>query len=883
MAPAVACALHLALAAAAPLVLAADTAAAPDIDDPPQPIVPGPQYDAGFLHRLLFGAGYRDLWTTPVALPVLDVASVGGGLQATGTGGGEQTEQLRFKGADGRPYTLRALDKDPTAAIPDELETGIVRDLVRDQTSSQFPTVSPLAAVVLDSLGLLHDRPRLVVLPDHERLGRWRNTFAGRAGVFIEYPDAGDDQPGFAGADEVLDTRRLVTLLRSDPRVRIDAHALLAARLVDLWLGDWDRHEGQWRWADVGPGRPPAYVPVAEDRDQALSRYDGWALRLVGKAVAPQLTVFDRNYPSIHAATWNARRVDRRLLTGLGRDEFATVSATVQGRLTDEVIEAALAALPREHLEIRGPWLEETLRHRRDRLADYSLAFYRHLAKEVDVHLHDVGEEVVIHRHRDGDVTVTARAPLLPAWADTLSPEPAGSVGSAGSAAPDTAEVYRRRFHAVETEEIRIYLEGGDDRVLVTGPDVGPIAIRLVSSTGHDRVNARNEQRDVVVYDVPFAGSLVEAERVRVRSVPHPSPVDGPPPRDWGTSGSWKVGLAVAPSTGLLLGLARERRDFGFQHRPYERMLRADARFAAGRGRWAGSVLLHSPRESSLSSSRLTFAASGLERLNFFGFGNAVPAPPELAHAEIDHEQYSLALGYTRVTGGGFDVTMEVRSRLARTEVPGAGAVAAAAANGAGAAALADADGTGNFGEVSLAVGVDLDRRDRRRHATAGYQAQAHAAWAPPIWDVAGDGYTSARGRLSGFWTPWRPATVAVRLAGTRVWGAYPFFAAAYLGGPESLAGYPRERFAGDTAVDGAVQLRLRLLRRKILVPSQLGLVVGVAAGRVAVDGHSPGDWHPSWQAGIWIAPLDLLHTVSLTVAGSDEDTYVHLGSGFPF
>ena len=26
----------------------------------------GPEYDAGFVHRFLFGSHYRDLWTTPI-------------------------------------------------------------------------------------------------------------------------------------------------------------------------------------------------------------------------------------------------------------------------------------------------------------------------------------------------------------------------------------------------------------------------------------------------------------------------------------------------------------------------------------------------------------------------------------------------------------------------------------------------------------------------------------------------------------------------------------------------------------------------------------------------------------------------------------------------
>jgi len=36
------------------------------------------RYDAGGLHRWLLGSEYRDLWTTPLAVEVLDLATFGG-------------------------------------------------------------------------------------------------------------------------------------------------------------------------------------------------------------------------------------------------------------------------------------------------------------------------------------------------------------------------------------------------------------------------------------------------------------------------------------------------------------------------------------------------------------------------------------------------------------------------------------------------------------------------------------------------------------------------------------------------------------------------------------------------------------------------------------
>lgn len=46
--------------------------------------------------------------------------------------------------------------------------------------------------------------------------------------------------------------------------------------MLDAWLGDWDRHAGQWTWAQVpAPGAPAGrfrYQPVPKDRDMVFYR-----------------------------------------------------------------------------------------------------------------------------------------------------------------------------------------------------------------------------------------------------------------------------------------------------------------------------------------------------------------------------------------------------------------------------------------------------------------------------------------------------------------------------------------------------------------------------------------------------------------------------------
>jgi hypothetical protein len=85
-------------------------------------VVAGERYRKGGIHRCLLGAEYRNLWTTPVSLEVLDLSRYAGGLKVTRLLGHGQTKALAFTGADGQSYTFRPVIKDP-GLLPEELRT----------------------------------------------------------------------------------------------------------------------------------------------------------------------------------------------------------------------------------------------------------------------------------------------------------------------------------------------------------------------------------------------------------------------------------------------------------------------------------------------------------------------------------------------------------------------------------------------------------------------------------------------------------------------------------------------------------------------------------------------------------------------------------------
>jgi hypothetical protein len=401
-------------------------------------VAPGPQYAASPLRRFFFGRSYRDLWTTPARYPVLRLD----GMAPTRASSGRQTRSLRLRGTDGVEYVFRSIDKDLTPGTPWNSGGSLRQRLRQDQTRAQLPGSSVVAGALLRAAGVAGEAPRLVVMPRDPRLGRFAAPFGGMLGTIEPRPEAGWRGAG-APAERVLDTDELLEAIDSSGAAPVDARAYLRARLMDVYLGDWDRHEGQLRWALVPRAGGPAWVPVPRDRDYAFVSYDGAvaaAARLFG---VTGVVRFGPEYPRLAPLIRNGDRLDRRMLAELPRAAWDSVVVDLRLRLTDRVIRDAVALLPREHRAMRGSWLEASLRSRRDGLDRVASAYYRRMSREVEVPLLAAPERIEARRRRDGSLELQVRA--------------------------DGRLRYRRVFRAGDTQRVRL-APGPGDRATATGP-----------------------------------------------------------------------------------------------------------------------------------------------------------------------------------------------------------------------------------------------------------------------------------------------------------------------------------------------------------------------------------------------------------------------------
>ena len=378
-------------------------------------------------------------------------------------------------------------------------------------------------------------------------------------GIIEERPDESDSElASFAGASNVVGTDRLLERIEEDLEL-LDSRAFLAARLMDVFLGDFDRHEDQWRWSRFGDRREDSWKPIPRDRDQAFVRMDGLLLSLA-RGFYPQFVKFEGDYGRVLGLAWQARRLDRRLLSDLEWPTWDSVATALQEQITDSVLDAAVERLPDEYGPSDTPVLRRRLASRRDQLRDGARSMYDLSAGEVDIYTTDASEVANVERLPDGDLLVVVTAPETPAG---------------------PLEIFRRRFHRTETKEIRLFLRGGADSVRVVGERRG-IGVRVVGGRGRDRFV--DEAGGAHFYDVGDNSVFV---RGRGTSVDHrdfeiPLRTASPFNRDWGRRYSFPPRIRFSPDIGLLFGATVQRHDFGFRKLPWSSVASLTAGWATG-------------------------------------------------------------------------------------------------------------------------------------------------------------------------------------------------------------------------------------------------------------------------------------------------------------
>ncbi|MEM9822161.1 MAG: BamA/TamA family outer membrane protein, partial [Bacteroidota bacterium] len=830
----------------------------------------------GFIHHTLLGKHYREVYLPDYKFPVLDLATFKGGMTPIKRGGGNQTNSLRLANPDGQQYVMRSMTKDASRFIPYPFNkiTG-TQAFVEDN----FLSTHPFAAIVLpplaDVANIYHTNPQLYYIPKQPVLAENNDLFGGEV-YLVEERAAKDwsNLESFGFSKKMVSTPDVVDKLLKNGKHFVDQQWTVRTRLFDELIGDWDRHDDQWRWAsfkDEAKDRT-LYRPVPRDRDQPFCKYDGFMVSFARLTLPfiKQLRPYSPDIKNIKWSNYNARQFDRAFLNEVSWKVWEAEIQFLQKVLTDEVIENAFRQTwPEPAHRLSAPEIMEFMKARRDNLATIGRKHYLLLAKEVDVFGTRKKDRFEVERLNDRETRVR--------------------VYRLRNKGQEKDPIYERIFYTNETKEVRLYGLNGDDEFHIVGEAAKGILIRAIGGLGEDRFvdqsKVEGPSKKTKIYDTE-EGNLLEVGQEAKDLTSNRREQNIYNRKDFHYEYDFVMPLPFIgfnPDDGLFLGTNLTFVDYKFKKDPYNATHTFAVNFAFATkafnldysgdfldalGRW--DILLNATYRSPQFVN------------NFFGLGN--------------ESQYiqdgATGIDFYRVRQRMFEVNPNLKRRFAggngafilgpvfqRTRVEQTEGRFISSEDSNLPATIFENQNFAGLRSVFQYENVDDLNIPRR-----GILFYSGVDWMADLAEAE-----KRFARLSAEMTMYislgnkESVILASKIGTEHLIGTFEFFQAARLDGLTNFRGFRADRFYGRTSFYHQNDLRIKLLTSANgIVPFSFGVTGGFDHGRVWADDLPSDRWHYSYGGSLWIAPVDFI-VISAGLYHSREQNQLLIGFGFGF
>lgn len=802
-----------------------------------------PQYDqASKIHLWLFGENYRKEWATKVKLPLIRISALHGGLHPEKAGGGMQTKSLRLVDAQKKEWVLRSVEKAPDKILPENLHGTFVVDWVEDAMSAQHPfaalVVPPLAAAA----GIPHANPLIGVVAPDPNLGEYSDDFVGRICLLEEREPAGDTD----------NTIEMLGDLDKNSLNRVHAKNFLKARMLDLMLADWDRHEDQWRWVKDKSGKAKSFTGVPRDRDQVFHVSQGLFPKIAALPwVNPLFDNFEGNIPRVKYSIFKSRFLNAYPDAQLSHEECMKIAQDFVASQTDEILELGLKRLPPEIYAIRHDELLRKLKMRRDKVPDAMSAYYTFVNETVDIKLSDKPEVVTIDDAGDKGLRVLV------------------TQGDADQPNAIMDQVYDPKI----TRELRVYSAGGSD-VIAVNSSTSDIKIRLIGGTGEKVIRGVEAGKKIHVYNRLDGGKLAGVSRFKL----HLS--DDSLNTKFVPSNPYNVWMPLASAglnldDGFLIGLGfKYTKQSGFRKLPYASVQRVmiSHSFATSafrlkyNGEW-----IHVAGTTDFTLQALINAPDNTT--NYFGTGNET--------ALIKGDNYRR---YYRTRYNTFFLDPSLRWRFGR-------GVSLSVGPSIQLYRMDEADNAGRLiknrsviksydsatvgrrkAHLGLRINYVVDRTSSSILPSSGYLFMADLVGYNGL-NASAKSYVQIRPEITFYQKVDRQSRVVLsdRIGGGISIGHPAFYQSMFLGGQGNLLGYLQNRFAGSHMVYNNLQARFKVANvASYILPGQLGITGFFDTGRVWEKHDDSSEWHFGKGGGLYFAPAGL--TVFQVLAGHSKE-----------
>ena len=811
------------------------------------------------LHKRLFGNGYRTSWAAPVTLRVCYLSREKGGLSVVKQGGGLQTKSLRLKDMNGKEWVLRTIQKYPERGLPPNIRSGLAKDILQDQVITAHPYASLTVPPLAEAIGIPHANPEIIYLAEDTALHDFNKAFANAVYLLEEREPAGE--AGTGNTDKVQEA------LQKNHDASVQQRMVLRARLLDMILGDWDRHEDQWRWEKE---KNKLYIPVPRDRDMVYYNTSGIFPWIVSHQwLKSKFQGFHETIRDINGFNVNASYFDRYFLNEPDETAWKEEIAFVQSKLTDSVIIKAIHQLPDTIFSLTGAKLIHNLIARRNNIGTLALEYYHFISTIAEVPASDKGEYFLISGDTKGGCTVEIK-----------KLKKNGSIEET---------IYKRSFDPAVTKEIRLYGMDGDDVFTTDSSFNSSITVRMIGGYGKDSffVNSTvKHRRNLYIYDKKDELNWMPEKKMAKLRLSNDSLVNSFDKKSFRYNRFAPVVLAnYSLDEGVILRAGFFNDKQGFRKAPYASHHELMANYALGRKSY--SITYNGVFKKLIHNNDLVIDiySKGPQNLsNFFGIGNKgifenkgdkkigyyrsrydyVNASVQLNHPMANHWQLSGGAAMQYYTSDEKNNTNRFFN-LYNSQFPGEKIYQ---------------DKT----YAGLVAGVTKDTRNNLQFPSKGVYFNTTIKGMQQLNDdkktygqlLSEFNFYVAPGSNDNF-------VIANRTGFGASVGNPDFFQLIQLGGTQTMRGFHTNRFSGKTAVYNNLEVRTTLFNfNSYLLPGTVGLIVFNDFGRVWMPGESSNQWHDSYGGGIYIVPAQLL-LIQGVIGFSKEGSLPYITVGLRF
>jgi hypothetical protein len=813
-------------------------------------------------HRFFFGENYRKEWATPAKLPVIHLSSFNGGLIPVKEGGGVQTHTLRLKDKSGMEWVLRSVEKYPDAILPEQLKRTIVRDIVTDAMSAQHPYSALIVPPIANAVGIPHAHPVIGVVAPDSALGTYAKTFEGTVCLLEEREPTGKSINYIDMLDE----------LDSTNNNSFDSVTFLKARILDVFIGDWDRHGDQWRFTTEKTEYGRKFIPVPRDRDQVFYTNQGVFPYLESRPyVRPFFEGFNPRIRNTGTFLFTSTLLNARLINQFSYDQWMKITNEFVAAVTDSVLELSLRQLPISVYDLRHQELMNILISRRQDLPRAFSEYYYFLNKNVFIQTSNKNELIEIK--------------------DTLKNEMQVSIYRLSRKDKAKQSIFSKTYDPNYTKEIRFFIGNGADSVVIDNTKT-PIKLRFSGKDGPKHFHLIASKKKVAVFEKENS-AVFQGDTARFKK--HISSDDTNTaivPGNLFNVVTPLINLGYNPDDGVLLGALvtftngldytttsfstkkyTSYQQIGFLHsfdtRAFEAKYYAEWKHVIG----AADLQIHATVNAPNNTQ------------NYFGTGNTTSFNKSGNYKAYYRSRYSLyklstALGWGRKKDGSFSLGPSVEYyTFDSTENAGRYIESNSAVKTYDSATLS---------KSKLHAGIIFEynrsKKDNQLLPNNGtfinLRLQGYTGlntYSKSFAQLFGD---------AGFYKSiddGETLVMADRIGGGATLGNTAFYQSMFIGGQGNLMGFRRNRFAGQYMAYNNLEVRWQLASFKnYILPGLLGLIGLYDVGRVWQKDDPSRQWHNGVGGGIYFAPAQMALFQCL-VSYSVEGWYPTFSLGFRF